>query len=231
MIVVRFVWVFPVTYLPRWLWPPLRKREPPPNWKPAFLVGYTGLRGAVSLAAALTVPLTVGGAPFPHRDLILFTTICVIVATLVIQGAGLDSGREVAWPRSRRRARGRREHAGGKRREGQGRRRRARLARPDRKGCGRLQPGHRGAATARIRATGELYRRDRGGAGRTSRSPSSTPCGSTSSTPNGWRIARNTKGNRITDEARRRIERELDLEEASIRHSLTHELRDGAASG
>ncbi len=89
LIIVRFIWVFPVTYLPRWIWPPLRKREPAPNWKPAFLIGYTGLRGAVSLAAALSVPLMIDGQPFPHRDLILFTTICVIVATLVLQGAAL----------------------------------------------------------------------------------------------------------------------------------------------
>lgn len=88
-IVVRFVWVFPVTYLPRLLWPPLRKREPAPNWRPPFLVGYAGLRGAVSLAAALSIPLTIGAEPFPHRDLILFVTICVIVATLVGQGSAL----------------------------------------------------------------------------------------------------------------------------------------------
>ena len=89
VIVVRFLWVFPVTYLPRWLWPPLRKREPFPSWRPPFLIGFAGLRGAVSLAAALSIPLVAGDAPFPHRDLILFATICVIVATLVGQGAAL----------------------------------------------------------------------------------------------------------------------------------------------
>ncbi len=57
VIVVRFLWVFPVTYLPRWLWPPLRKREPIPSWRPPFLIGFAGLRGAVSLAAALSIPL------------------------------------------------------------------------------------------------------------------------------------------------------------------------------
>jgi CPA1 family monovalent cation:H+ antiporter len=89
VIVVRFLWVFPVTYLPRWLWPPLRKREKAPSWRPPFLIGFAGLRGAVSLAAALSIPLMAGGAPFPHRDLILFATICVIAATLVGQGAAL----------------------------------------------------------------------------------------------------------------------------------------------
>ena len=89
VIVVRFLWVFPVTYLPRYLWPPLRKREKAPSWRPPFLIGFAGLRGAVSLAAALSIPLTAGDAPFPHRDLILFATICVIAATLVGQGAAL----------------------------------------------------------------------------------------------------------------------------------------------
>jgi CPA1 family monovalent cation:H+ antiporter len=89
VIVVRFLWVFPVTYLPRLLWPPLRKREPVPSWRPPFLIGFAGLRGAVSLAAALSIPLTAHDGPFPHRDLILFATICVIAATLIGQGAAL----------------------------------------------------------------------------------------------------------------------------------------------
>jgi Na+/H+ antiporter len=89
VIVVRFAWVFPVTYLPRWVWPPLRKSEPIPSWRPPFLIGFAGLRGAVSLAAALSIPLAAQGAPFPHRDLILFATICVIAATLIGQGAAL----------------------------------------------------------------------------------------------------------------------------------------------
>ena len=87
VIVVRFCWVFPATYLPRWLWPPLRRRQAAPNWRPAFLIGFAGLRGAVSLAAALSIPFEARGAPFPHRDLILFATVCVIFATLVGQGA------------------------------------------------------------------------------------------------------------------------------------------------
>ena len=48
------------------------------------------MRGAVSLAAALAIPLTVqGGAPFPQRDLLIFLTFCVILATLVLQGLSL----------------------------------------------------------------------------------------------------------------------------------------------
>ena len=86
IIFVRFVWVFPATYLPRFLSPRLRRRDPYPDWRQPFLVGFTGLRGVVSLAAALSVPLLIGGKPFPERDLVLFATLCAIVVTLVGQG-------------------------------------------------------------------------------------------------------------------------------------------------
>ena len=69
VITVRFVWVFPATYLPRWLPPFARERDPMPAWQYPFLIGFTGIRGAVSLAAALSIPLTINGASFPHRDL------------------------------------------------------------------------------------------------------------------------------------------------------------------
>ena len=59
-----------------------------PDWKHALVVAWSGLRGAVSLAAALAIPLTLpGGVRFPHRDLILFVTFSVILVTLV--GGGL----------------------------------------------------------------------------------------------------------------------------------------------
>src|SRR5215467_1097091 len=87
-IVARFIWVFPATYLPRWLSPALRKRDPSPPWTWTFVIGFTGVRGVVSLAAALAIPLTLAnGAPFPDRDLILFITFGVIILTLV--GLGL----------------------------------------------------------------------------------------------------------------------------------------------
>jgi CPA1 family monovalent cation:H+ antiporter len=53
------------------------------------VVAWTGLRGVVSLAAAQAVPVMAGGAPFPHRDLLLFLTFAVILATLVVQGLTL----------------------------------------------------------------------------------------------------------------------------------------------
>jgi monovalent cation/hydrogen antiporter len=89
-IVARFVWVFPATYLPRWVNPALAKRDPSPPWQSPFLLAFAGMRGVDSLAVALAIPYTVlGGAPFPHRDLILFVTFGVIIITLVGQGAML----------------------------------------------------------------------------------------------------------------------------------------------
>ena len=87
VIVARFVWVFPATYLPRWLVPAIARKDPSPPWQAPFLLAFTGIRGIVSLAAALALPFaTASGDPFPHRDLILFLTFCVIVVTLVGQG-------------------------------------------------------------------------------------------------------------------------------------------------
>jgi monovalent cation/hydrogen antiporter len=87
MIVARFVWIFPITYLPRWLFPPIRRKDPSPPWQWPFFLSFTGVRGIVSLAAALAIPLTTSsGQPFPYRDLILFLTFSVILITLVGQG-------------------------------------------------------------------------------------------------------------------------------------------------
>jgi CPA1 family monovalent cation:H+ antiporter len=87
IVVARFVWVYPATYLPRWLSPSLRRRDPTPPWQWVFLLAFVGVRGVVSLAAALALPLsTLAGTPFPSRDLIVFVTFGVIVVTLVGQG-------------------------------------------------------------------------------------------------------------------------------------------------
>jgi CPA1 family monovalent cation:H+ antiporter len=87
VIVARFVWIFPTAYLPRWLVPPIRRKDPSPPWQWPFVLAFTGVRGIVSLAAALAIPFaTATGAPFPSRDLILFLTFSVILVTLVGQG-------------------------------------------------------------------------------------------------------------------------------------------------
>ena len=92
VIVARFVWVFPAAYLPRWLIPAVRRKDPSPPWQWPFLLGFTGIRGVVSLAAALAIPFTTAdGSPFPDRDLILFLTFCVIFVTLVGEGLTLPS--------------------------------------------------------------------------------------------------------------------------------------------
>ena len=87
---IRLIWIYPATYLPRFLFPRIRARDPYPPLSWPTAIGWTGMRGAVSLAAALAVPLTVRSrAPFPHRDLIVFLTFCVILGTLVVQGLSL----------------------------------------------------------------------------------------------------------------------------------------------
>jgi Na+/H+ antiporter len=91
-LLVRLVWVFPATYLPRLLSRRLRERDPYPPWQYPAILGWTGIRGALSLAAALAIPLTVhSGAPFPDRDWIIFLTFSVILVTLVLQGLTLPA--------------------------------------------------------------------------------------------------------------------------------------------
>ena len=87
-IVIRILWVYPNTYLPRVFSRKIREREPFPSPKLVFLVGWSGMRGVVSLASALAVPLTLadGATAFPQRNLILFITFIVILITLVFQG-------------------------------------------------------------------------------------------------------------------------------------------------
>ena len=87
VIVARFVWMYPATYLPRWLIPAIARKDPSPPWQWPFALAFTGVRGMVSLAAALAIPFaTESGEPFPDRDLILFLTFSVILVTLVGQG-------------------------------------------------------------------------------------------------------------------------------------------------
>jgi monovalent cation/hydrogen antiporter len=90
VILVRMLWVFPATYVPRWVSRRLRERDPSPSWRSVSIIAWTGIRGVISLAAALALPFeTVSGVQFPKRDLIIFLTFCVILATLVVQGLSL----------------------------------------------------------------------------------------------------------------------------------------------
>ncbi len=90
VIVVRVLWVFPATYLPRIAFRSIREKDPAPPWRNVVVLSWAGMRGVISLAAALALPLQMAsGAPFPQRDLILFLTFSVILATLVVQGLSL----------------------------------------------------------------------------------------------------------------------------------------------
>lgn len=83
-IAVRMIWVFPAAWIPRLLSAKLRKRDPIPPVGPLLLIGWTGMRGVVSLAAAMALP-----SDFPFRNLILFVVFVVILGTLVVQGLSL----------------------------------------------------------------------------------------------------------------------------------------------
>lgn len=84
VILSRFVWVFSATWLPRLL-PAVRRRDPAPPLEHVTIISWAGMRGVVSLAAALALPFEV-----PERDLIVFLSFCAILATLVLQGTTLE---------------------------------------------------------------------------------------------------------------------------------------------
>jgi CPA1 family monovalent cation:H+ antiporter len=90
VIAIRIVLVYLMDFIPRWFSPTIRARENSPGTKLPFIIGWAGMRGVVSLASALAVPLVLdNGEEFPHRNLILFITFVVILVTLVFQGLTL----------------------------------------------------------------------------------------------------------------------------------------------
>jgi CPA1 family monovalent cation:H+ antiporter len=89
VIIIRFVWIVPAALIPRWLSKRIRDSEP---FDPRNMVvfGWAGMRGVVSMAAALALPFALpDGTPFPHRNLIIFLSFSVILATLVALGLSL----------------------------------------------------------------------------------------------------------------------------------------------
>ena len=213
VIVARFIWVYPAAYLPRWLSPSLRRRDPMPPWQWIFFLAFVGVRGVVSLAAALAIPLTTAaGAPFPDRDLILFVTFGIIVVTLIGQGLMLPS--VVRWLGLARDAdtERKREHQA----ELAARADALKLVR-DRlekfAADGQVSP----EALEILRARHEY---------RAGRLPKDTETADAAAAAAELRtdligaerefIYQLLRDGQITDEARRRMERELDLEEASI---------------
>ncbi|WP_309050067.1 Na+/H+ antiporter [Streptomyces sp.] len=89
VVVVRFVWVYPATFLPRRFSARIREREPGVDWRAPLVVGWAGMRGVVSLAIAFSIPAVTGGEEFPARNLVLFLTFTTVIGTLVVQGLTL----------------------------------------------------------------------------------------------------------------------------------------------
>jgi CPA1 family monovalent cation:H+ antiporter len=214
LVVTRFVWVYPTVYVPRWVSPALRRRDPLPPWQWSFLLGFVGVRGVVSLAAALAIPLTIAsGAPFPDRDLILFITFGVIVVTLIGQGLLLPSVvRWLALPHD----------AEDERRREQDAEITARLEalnvsqdRVKRLAAGGNVPAEVLAIlrSRHERQTGQLPRNTTDGLKAAATAAELRAELIAAEREYIYRLLRQGK---ITDEARRRIERELDLEEESL---------------
>jgi monovalent cation/hydrogen antiporter len=115
VILVRIAGTYLAAYVPRFVSKRIRERDPYPPWQHPAFISWAGMRGAVSLAAALALPLTTdAGEPFPSRDLILYLAFCVILATLVGQGLtmplvirllGLESDRHAETEEARARIR------------------------------------------------------------------------------------------------------------------------------
>ncbi|HET9025521.1 MAG TPA: Na+/H+ antiporter [Burkholderiaceae bacterium] len=218
VVAVRFLWVYPATYLPRLLVPALRRRDPAPDWRYPFLISFAGVRGVVSLAAALLIPLQIDGRPFPERDVVLFATYCVIALTIVGLGAGLRPlVRALGLGRS-----GAHEANLNKQDE-----RRVRIEGIDAVLEAIDRAEQAGASTEVVAALRRRHadRRAEIAATADERTPADPVAEGAELQLELVKIERAAiasayAGNRLTDEARRRIEREFDLEEARVRHAL-----------
>ena len=90
LIVGRFLCTYGATIITMLMSHIITVADPSPGWRAPAMLGWTGMRGVVSLAAALSIPLTLSnGQPFPNRDMILFITFTVILVTMVLQGLSL----------------------------------------------------------------------------------------------------------------------------------------------
>ena len=215
IVVTRFAWIYPAAWIPRLLSPALRRRDPLPSWRWLFLLAFVGVRGVVSLAAALAIPLTIqSGAPFPDRDIILFVTFGVIVVTLLAEGLSLPA--VVHWLRL--------DHDAAKERDREQAAEAAARSEALEVAHARLKQfvadgRASSAAHALLRARHE-YR-----AGRLAPPPAKEVADGAASAyalrleliaAEREFIYQQLQAGKITDESRRRIERELDLEEASV---------------
>jgi CPA1 family monovalent cation:H+ antiporter len=224
VVVIRFIWVFAAAYLPTLLSrnngaQPRNDdaRRVTPTWQETFLVGFTGIRGVVSLVAALSIPEMVGTEPFPDRDLILFVTFCVILVSLVGQGAALPKVIEYLGL----------DKAGAAEAESAKRNEVAARVAGIRAALDRLKQLTAGGDVARSAANLKRLQEDRltdfieTGDGGIDGAPVVEAAGIQLQLVAAERssIASQYADEKLTDEARRRIERELDLEDARIRHA------------
>ncbi|TPQ27100.1 Na+/H+ antiporter [Bradyrhizobium guangdongense] len=223
IIVARFAWLFPATYLPRMLSKSLRKRDPSPPWQWPFTLAFTGVRGAVSLAAALALPFTLpSGEAFPYRDLILFVAFAVIFITLI--GVGLTLPPVVRWLGVA--DAGRHEHVAEHQAEISARRQALEAALKSLDAMTE-QKDLSDEVVKLLRARHEI---------RANQLPDSLDAGRHDVSAAGTALTRELiaaerkfihvllRDGEITDETRRRIERDLDLEEASL---ANREYQDG----
>ena len=215
IIVVRFIWVFLATYVPGLLWP--RERAFEPSWQGTFIIAFTGIRGVVSLAAALSIPLMAGDTFFPGRGLLLLVTFSVILVTLVGQGFTLPWVIRLLGIAEH----GKREADADKRREIT-----ARLASID-AALARLDTLE--GAVAAPETVAALRRRNQDRRAYFIAACQDLATGEVSNASAALQlqfldaerasIADLYRRSEIGDEARRRIERELDLEDSRIRHA------------
>jgi CPA1 family monovalent cation:H+ antiporter len=217
MIAARFIWMYPTVYLPRLLVPAIRRADPSPPWQWTFILSFTGVRGIVSLAAALAIPFTVAnGAPFPERDLILFITFTVILVTLVVQGLLLPV--VIRWLHLA--DAGRREHALDHRHEQEARQEAItaalecldRLVHEDKLSDELVRP-IRAEQRERLR---HIENRTRGDESHRKQTEMHDEIEAKLIAAERQRINELYRAGKIIDEARRRIERELDLREAQL---------------
>ncbi len=89
VITVRLLWIFPFSRVSTWLMRLHNPNVPTSPWRNVFITGWAGIRGAVTLAGALSIPLMAGDVPFPGRNLLIFLATSVIIATLIINGLTL----------------------------------------------------------------------------------------------------------------------------------------------
>lgn len=223
VIAVRFLWVFPATYVQHYL---ACAGRDPMDWRPPFFLSFAGLRGVVSLAGALSIPLMVGSSWFQDRDLILFATFCVIVATLIGLGGALPAVIErLGLSQTGRTERERDNHdeqlarmAGA----------RAAIAEIDKAAAEGASPEV--IQSLRRRHSDRLENLTAVADDTNDDNPIIEVSALESRIVAAERQTINAsyKNGRLTGEARRRIERELDLEQARIEHQLQSSIVDGS---